>query len=104
MAGYSVDPEALEGAIKDLEDIQQDLVSLFRQVDDVKPGELTANDDVTNKARQIIQDRATGEHGSLRKSANELIENLDSKIVAYRETLAEYKRADDAAAADVNRL
>ncbi|MBE9376515.1 hypothetical protein IQ251_18855 [Saccharopolyspora sp. HNM0983] len=104
MAGYNVDPEALEGAIKELEDIQDDLVSLLRQVDDVKPGELTANDDVTNKARQIIQDRATGEQGSLRTSTNELIEKLRDKIASYKETLAEYKRADDAAAADVDRL
>lgn len=104
MAGYSVDPEALESAIKELRDVHDDIRSVLQQADSVSPGELTAQDPYTKRARQIIQDRATGSQGSLRMAAEELQENLENKITAYQETLDEYRRNEEQAEADVGRL
>ena len=104
MAGYRVDPGALESAIKKLEHIRDSANSLVAQASRVNPGELTANDDYTNQARQAIQDRATGDHGSLRMVSQELMKKLDEKIDAYRETLREYRELDEASAVDVNRI
>ncbi|GAA0519843.1 hypothetical protein [Saccharopolyspora thermophila] len=104
MTGYGVDPDALESAIKKLEDIRGNVRALLEQAGEVTPGELTANDAYTRMARQAIQDRATGEHGSLRMVATELAAKLTEKIDAYRATLDEYRRNDDAAAGNVSRL
>ncbi|GGI74924.1 hypothetical protein GCM10011581_09900 [Saccharopolyspora subtropica] len=104
MTGYGVDPDALESAIKKLEEIRKNIEALMKQAGEVTPGELTANDAYTNKARKAIQDRATGEHGSLRVATRELSAKLTEKIDAYKATLEEYRRNDDAAAAGVSRL
>ncbi|GAA4619191.1 hypothetical protein [Saccharopolyspora hordei] len=104
MAGYRVDPGALESAIKKLEELRNRAERLVRQAAQVKPGELTANDNYTNQARMAIQERATGEHGSLRVVSQELMKKLEEKINAYNETLREYRDLDEASAVAVNRI
>ncbi|MGI8307613.1 hypothetical protein [Saccharopolyspora hattusasensis] len=104
MAGYGVDPNALESAIKKLEDIRDQAQALLISAETVTPGELTANDGYTNKARQAIQERATGDQGSLRMASSELYDKLGEKIEAYKATLEEYRRNDVASAADVSRV
>lgn len=104
MTGFGIDPAALEGAIKKLEDIRDDMTSMVQQVSFLKPGELTAQDAATTLARKEIQDRATGENGSLRLVTNQLREKLQEKIDAYRSTLNEYQTAEDAATVDASRV
>ena len=104
MTGFGVDPAALEGAIKKLEDTRDDVTSMVQQVSFLKPGELTAQDAATTLAREEIQKRATGEDGSLRVVANQLREKLQEKIDAYRSTLDEYQAAEDAATIDASRV
>ncbi|GAA0505762.1 hypothetical protein GCM10011581_32130 [Saccharopolyspora subtropica] len=104
MTGYGIDPDALESAIKKLEEIRDNVDALMEQAVTVTPGELTANDAYTNKARKAIKDRATGDHGSLRIATRELSAKLTEKINAYKATLDEYRRNDDAAGASVSRV
>ncbi|MEU5850967.1 hypothetical protein [Saccharopolyspora shandongensis] len=104
MTGFGVDPATLETAIKKLEDIRDTAGALVTQASQVKPSELTAKDSYTTKARQAIQERATGDRGSLRLAAEELQQKLNAKIEAYRETLREYRDSDEASAANVNQV
>ncbi|KAA5831099.1 hypothetical protein ABT337_20340 [Saccharopolyspora hirsuta] len=104
MTGFRVDPKALELAITKLEEVRDDADSLLQQAVNVKPGELTAQDSYTTKARQAIQERATGNAGSLTMAVKELRGKLNEKIDAYKATLEEYRRNDDAAATDANRI
>ncbi|MFC7340693.1 hypothetical protein [Saccharopolyspora griseoalba] len=103
MAGYVVDPAGLESAIKKLEAVRDDADSLRRQAGMVKPGELTAQDAYTSKAREAIQERATGETGSLTMIVGQLRAKLTEKIDAYQAALDEYRRNDEAAAAENRR-
>ncbi|WP_344134377.1 hypothetical protein [Saccharopolyspora halophila] len=103
MAGYVVDPAGLENAIKKLEGIRDDADTLHQQAAEVKPGELTAQDTYTAKARQAIQDRATADSGSLSMTVGELRTKLTEKIDAYKSALEEYRRNDEAAAAEARR-
>ena len=103
VAGYVVDPAGLESAIKKLEAVRDDAESLRRQAAQVTPGELTAQDAYTTKARQALQDRATGETGSLTTTVGQLRTKLTEKIDAYQAALDEYRRNDEAAAAETRR-
>ncbi|GGI74899.1 hypothetical protein GCM10011581_09850 [Saccharopolyspora subtropica] len=104
MTGYVVDPAAPENAIKKLEDIRDDSQALLRQASEVTPGELVANDSYTTKARKAIQERATGQEGSLRAAAEALEKKLTEKIEEYKAALDEYRRSDEAASAGVSRV
>lgn len=104
VAGYVVDPAGLENAIKKLEGARDDAGKLVTQASQVKPGELTADDAYTNRARLAIQERAVGEHGSLRFAARELEQKLDEKIESYKAVLREYQQTDEAAADNAGRI
>ncbi|SFS34320.1 hypothetical protein [Saccharopolyspora flava] len=104
MAGFVVDPAGLRGAISQLKGIKNDVDSLLAQAREVKPGELTADDTYTGRARKAIQDRATAESGSLSMITAQLRAKLDEKISAYQAVLDEYERNDDIAADSVNRV
>ncbi|QIZ34125.1 hypothetical protein [Saccharopolyspora sp. ASAGF58] len=104
MAGYGVDPEALQAAIDKLKGARERVEAIVRRAAKVSPGELTANDTYTNNARQTFQDRATGDKGSLRIAADELNDKLGAKIAAYEATIREYQRNDDTAASDASRV
>ncbi|GAA4838954.1 hypothetical protein GCM10025787_19350 [Saccharopolyspora rosea] len=95
MTGFGVDPDALRGAVKQLEGIKANAQDLVRNAARVKPGELTADDPSTTRVRQVLQERAVGEKGSLREIANGLVQKLDEKIKAYNDTLREYEAAEE---------
>ena len=104
MAGFGIDPVAIEGAIKKLEGIRDDMTSMIRSVSFLEPGELTAQDAATVLARKKIQERATASDGSLRGVTDELRVKLQEKIDAYRATLDEYRASEDAATVDAGRV
>ncbi|MGW1677882.1 hypothetical protein [Saccharopolyspora sp. NPDC002376] len=106
MSGFGVDPAALEGAIKKLEGIRDDAQSLVRSISvtghGAFAGELTAKDTYTTKAFEEINKRAVGQQGSLQIAVKELTDKLGEKIDAYKATLEEYRRTDDAAGSNVS--
>lgn len=104
MTGFRIDPEALESAIRKLEDAREKADAAVYSATSVTPGELTAKDSVTMNARQKFTDRATGESSSLRTSATALRDKLTQKIDAYRATLEEYRRSEDNATVDADRV
>ncbi|TDC94744.1 hypothetical protein E1161_06725 [Saccharopolyspora aridisoli] len=95
MAGFVVDAAGLQSAIKRLEKIRDDALAMVDSAARVEPGELTAKDTYTNKARLAITERAAGETGSLRMTAHDLTKKLQEKIDAYNAVLAEYQAADE---------
>ena len=95
MTGFGVDPDALRGAVNKLKGIRQQAMDLRRGASRVQPGELIADDPYTAEARRKIQERATGENGSLTMVAKALADKLTEKIDAYEATLREYSAADD---------
>ncbi|RCW37474.1 hypothetical protein DFQ14_1282 [Halopolyspora algeriensis] len=102
--GFGVDRDALMAAIKKLEDIRDRAEQLGQEALSMEPGELTAKDVSTLRARQMFQKRMTGGDGSLQSSADAIYTKLQEKIDAYRAVLGEYARADDNAAVDGQRL
>ncbi|QUH00391.1 hypothetical protein HUO13_05780 [Saccharopolyspora erythraea] len=104
MAGFRLDEAALEGAIARLKELQERTLGLFQNATELKPGELTAGDATTNTARQKIQERATGNEGSLRMVANQLHDKLKEKVAAYETTLREYRAAEENATVDAGRV
>ena len=104
MTGFRIDPEALEGAIKELEDARDRAAEAVRKAEGVKPGELTAKDSTTQQARQLFVDRANGNSASLRASADAVRNTLTEKINAYRASLEEYRRAEGNATVDASRI
>ncbi|MBQ6640397.1 MAG: hypothetical protein IJH84_05085 [Saccharopolyspora sp.] len=104
MTGFRIDPEALEGAIKELEDARDRARAAAHKAMSVKPGELTAKDSTTETARQKFIERASGDSASLRASADAVKDRLTEKIEAYRATLEEYRRAEDNATVDSDRI
>lgn len=104
MTGFRIDPEALEGAIKELEDARDRAEKAAKKAGSVMPGELTAKDSTTQQARQQFIERANGESASLRASAAAVRDSLNAKIEAYRNTLEEYGRAEDNATVDADRI
>ncbi|WP_190822237.1 hypothetical protein [Saccharopolyspora pogona] len=101
MTGFGIDPDALDGAIKKLEDIRDE--SMLHSIAQVAEGdfaaELTAKDGYTTKAAEAINKRGVDERGSLQMAIRELTAKLD----AYQATLEEYRRIDEAASAGGNR-
>ncbi|QRK91068.1 hypothetical protein [Saccharopolyspora erythraea] len=104
MTGFGLDPDALRGAIAKLKDIHEKADKLGREAMQLKPGELTAGDKVTNDARLAIQERAMADSGSARAVARELTEKLKEKIEAYEATLREYEAAEHNATIDAGRV
>ncbi|MCX2733294.1 hypothetical protein OOZ19_23880 [Saccharopolyspora sp. NFXS83] len=104
MTGFRIDPEALEGAIRQLEDARDIAEQTSFDAAGVKPGELTAKDSVTSEARQKFADMANGNADSLRGAALAVRDKLNEKIQSYRDTLDEYRRAEDNATVDADRI
>jgi hypothetical protein len=108
MTGFGIDPEALDSAIKKLEGIRDDAQSLVRDISRTMPGafagELTAKDQYTTKVFDEINKRAVDEQGSLQVTAKSLTNKLTEKINAYKATLDEYRRTDEAARSGVSRV
>lgn len=107
VAGYVVDPAGLENAIKKLEGARDDAQSMVRSISATAhgafAGELTAQDNYTLAAYKEINKRAVGDQGSLQMIVNDLNKKLTEKIDAYKATLEEYRRNDEAAASGVSR-
>ncbi|RCW44672.1 hypothetical protein DFQ14_104262 [Halopolyspora algeriensis] len=101
---FGVDTDALRKAIKELEKARDQATKLEQDAGGISPGELTAQDAHTQKARQMFQDRMTGGEGSLRSSASHIARKLQEKIDAYNATLEEYGRAEDNATADAQHI
>lgn len=104
MTGFDIDPVALENAIKKLEGPRDKADQIARSAQDLESGELSAKDPVTKEARKKFNDLASGSGGSLRSSAQAVRDKLTEKIDAYRATLEEYRRAEDAATVDADRV
>lgn len=90
-----VDYDKLRGAIKDLIAARDEALDLEQQSQHINPGELTAFDDTTDKAREAFQQRMTGDEGSLRSAARDIHKILQEKIEAYNAVLAEYGLAEE---------
>lgn len=105
MPGYKLDPDALEKAIKDLEDIRRRILDIAtRSAHALIPGELTAGDPHTGKAIKAFRQRALGGQDSLRFELNEIAKYLSNKIEDYKQSLEEYRRSEDAATIDASRI
>lgn len=104
MTGFRIDPEALEGAIRELEAARDRAAEAADKAVSVKPGELTAKDSTTQMARQQFTERANGDSASLRAAARATSDKINEKIEAYRATLEEYRRAEDNATVDAGQI
>ncbi|MCA1189411.1 MULTISPECIES: hypothetical protein [unclassified Saccharopolyspora] len=104
MTGFRIDPEALEAAIRELEDARDQAFKMTRSVQSAMPGELTAKDSITSGARELFRDRANGADASLQMAAGSIVDKLNAKIEAYRDTLDEYRLAEDNASVDASRV
>ncbi|GAB2659874.1 hypothetical protein GCM10027271_18230 [Saccharopolyspora gloriosae] len=104
MTGFRIDPEALEGAIRKLEDARDEARRLTQSSQMAMPGELTAKDATTATARELFEARASGVDASLQGTAGEIVKKLTAKIESYRQTLEEYRQADDNATVDANQV
>ncbi|MBK0870872.1 hypothetical protein INP57_29120 [Saccharopolyspora sp. HNM0986] len=104
MTGFRIDPEALEGAIKELEAARDSASQLMDEAKYLQPGELTAKDSVTASARDAFANRAHGDAASMRSSAQAIRDKVNEKIEAYRQSLDEYRRAEDNATVDASRI
>ncbi|MEU6131637.1 hypothetical protein ABZ805_20890 [Saccharopolyspora sp. NPDC047091] len=104
MTGFRIDPEALEAAIRELEDARERAAGLVNAAHSATPGELTAKDSVTAEARELFRDRAGGAEFSLQAAAEEVTQKLTAKIESYRATLDEYRLADDNASVDADKI
>ncbi len=105
MSGFVVDPDALAGAIKRLEDARDRVSDLMDQAETVQPHELTAQDKTTQRAYEAFSQQATGDQpGSLRSNASAIRDELNAKIEQYRASLEEYRRAEDSATIDAGRV
>ncbi|MDR7301867.1 hypothetical protein [Haloactinomyces albus] len=102
--GFGVDRDALMKAIQELEDARDEAYQLAESATTISPGELTAKDVSTLRARQMFQERMTGDEKSLHAMADTIRKRLNEKIQAYKASLDEYHRADDNAAVDGQRL
>ncbi|WP_243789908.1 hypothetical protein [Saccharopolyspora gloriosae] len=104
MTGFRIDPEALEGAIRKLEEARDEAQELAQSSRGAMPKELTAKDSITGEARALFTDRVNGADASLQGSANAMIDKLTAKIEAYRATLDEYRSADENASVDAGQI
>ncbi|WP_258343135.1 hypothetical protein [Saccharopolyspora gregorii] len=104
MTGFRIDPEALEAAIRELEDARENAEALAQNSRTAMPGELTAKDATTATARDLFRERAGGADSSLQGAAAEIVKKLNEKIDSYRSTLEEYRIADDNATVDADRV
>ncbi len=58
-------------------------------------GELTAGDQCTKHVVQNFTDRAAGKENSLASTVKTLADIVQSKIDAYKGTIAEYEKAEE---------
>ncbi|SDP76822.1 hypothetical protein SAMN04487905_108225 [Actinopolyspora xinjiangensis] len=93
--GFSVDHDKLKAAVEDLRQAREEAAELAESSTTIGPGELTAYDDTTGKAREAFQKRMSDPEGSLRAAAVDIRDKLDEKIAAYEALLREYGLADD---------
>ncbi|GAB3555992.1 hypothetical protein J2S53_003308 [Actinopolyspora lacussalsi] len=93
--GFGVDHEKLKAAVEDLRKARDDAKDLAKESQSIEPGELTAYDDTTGKAREAFQSRMSGPEGSLRAAAEKIENKLNEKIAAYDALLREYGLAED---------
>jgi hypothetical protein len=101
--GYKLDPEALEKAIKDLEDIYFRVQNLTRKAA-AQPGELTAQDPHTRKAYDEFKKKSADDQESLFATCEDISKKLRDKITTYKEALKEYKASEEAATIDTNKI
>ena len=104
MAGFVVDPAGLQTAITKLKGLRDQAGALLQSANRLEPGELTANDTYTKEARLKLQERATGDKGSLKMITEQLQAKLQEKIDSYEAVLADYRATDENAAADHRKL
>lgn len=105
MTGFGLDPEALESAIKRLEDARDRVRGLSANARTVEPHELVAQDSTTRRAFDAFVQQASGDQpGSLRNNAEAIVTELDAKIADYKASLEEYRRAEDSATIDAGRV
>ncbi|MFR9729945.1 hypothetical protein ACL03H_12005 [Saccharopolyspora sp. MS10] len=104
MTGFRIDPEALEAAIRKLEDAKSEAEALARSSRSAMPNELTAKDSITGEARALFTERVNGADVSLQGAANAIMAKLDGKIESYRATLDEYRLADENSSVDAGKI
>ncbi|ASU80521.1 hypothetical protein CDG81_22100 [Actinopolyspora erythraea] len=93
--GFGVDYDKLREAIKELIAARDEAGYLEQQAGVITPGELTAMDGTTERAREAFQQRMTGDEGSLRSAARDIRKILQEKIEAYNAVLNEYGLAEE---------
>ncbi|SDP81337.1 hypothetical protein SAMN04487905_109198 [Actinopolyspora xinjiangensis] len=93
--GFGVDYDKLREAIKELITARDEALDLEQQTQNISPGELTAMDGTTERAREAFQQRITGDEGSLHSAARDIREKLEEKIEAYNAVLREYGVAEE---------
>ncbi|GAA2815001.1 hypothetical protein [Saccharopolyspora taberi] len=105
MAGFDVDPAALRAAVEELKDQQKQLDRLSTQARrGIPSAELTAGDQATTQAREVLEKRAAEGPGSLAAAARDLRDTLAKKIEAFEQTLKQYELDDTTAAEDARRV
>ena len=104
MPGYKLDPEALEKAIRELEEIFLSLQGLRVRSNKLSPGELTAGDLTTQSAHKAFEEKATKGRDSFQIETNEIAKILQKKISSYKEVLKEYKEAEENASVDTGKI
>ncbi|GAB3560464.1 hypothetical protein J2S53_003367 [Actinopolyspora lacussalsi] len=93
--GFSVDQDKLKASIADLRKARDEATEIANNSTTIAPGELTAYDDTTGKAREAFQKRMSDPEGSLRAAAEDIRNKLDEKIAAFEALLREYGIAED---------
>ena len=104
MTGYKLDPDELESAIKELQDLLFSVNDLRGKSAFMVPGELRAGDRNTRNAYEAFKDIALNEKNSFLAETDEILKTLEEKIEYYKSALAEYKKAEDAASIDTSKI
>ena len=102
--GYKLDPEALEKAIRELQDVQDSVYELREKTANLSPGELRAGDANTQSAYKTFRDLAVNKQNSLRAELDNIREILEERIKSYEDALEEYKKAEDNASIDAGKI
>ena len=104
MTGFKLDPDALEKAIRDLEDIFFSVQKLRDRSSNLKPGELTAKDRNTRTAYTAFEQLANKDRNSFQGETDEILKTLEKKIESYKTALEEYKKTEDNASVDTGKI
>lgn len=104
MTGYKLDPDELESAIKELQDLLFSVNDLRGKSAFMVPGELRAGDRNTRNAYEAFKDLAISDQNSFRSEMDKIRQLLEQRIDSYKSALAEYKKAEDNASIDTSKI